>query len=43
MPLYGIDAIALMPREELLTYKAMLQREVDQQDIEEIGKHNIRF
>ncbi|MBO0783296.1 MAG: hypothetical protein J2P37_31160 [Ktedonobacteraceae bacterium] len=34
--LYGVE-IAVMPREELLAYKAMLQREVDRQDLAEIG------
>jgi len=37
MTLYGIET-AVMPKDELLRYKAMLDREVDHQDIEEIGK-----
>jgi hypothetical protein len=36
MTLYGTQ-VCLMPRDELLAYKAMLQREVDYQDIEEIS------
>jgi hypothetical protein len=33
--LYGIE-IAIMPKDELLAYKAMLKREVDRLDIEQI-------
>lgn len=36
MMLYGIET-AVMPKDELLRYKAMLDREVDHQDIEEIS------
>ncbi len=36
--LYGCE-VAVMPRDELLRYKAMLDREVDHLDIEEIEKH----
>ena len=36
MTLYGIEA-AVMPKDELLRYKAMLDRDVDHQDIEEIA------
>lgn len=33
--LYGVE-VAIMPKDELLAYKAMLDREVDHQDIEQI-------
>lgn len=33
--LYGVEA-AIMPKDELIAYKAMLEREVDHQDIQEI-------
>ena len=35
MNLYGVE-IAVMPKDELLTYKAMLAREVDQLDIAQL-------
>jgi len=34
--LYGVN-IAIMPKDELLAYKSMLDREVDHQDIEQIA------
>lgn len=40
MTLYGTQ-VCLMPRDELLAYKAMLQREVDYQDIKEISGESI--
>ena len=35
MQLYGVE-VAIMPKDELLAYKAMLVREVDQLDIAQI-------
>jgi hypothetical protein len=35
IPLYGIE-VAVMPKDELLAYKAMLAREVDRLDIEQL-------
>ena len=40
MTLYGTQ-VCLMPRDELLAYKAMLQREVDYQDIKEISGESV--
>lgn len=37
LDLYGMN-VAIMPKDELLTYKAMLNREVDRLDIAQIGK-----
>jgi hypothetical protein len=34
--LYGVE-VAIMPKDELLTYKAMLKRDVDHLDIEQIA------
>jgi hypothetical protein len=39
MQFYGVE-VALMPKNELLTYKAMLDREVDHLDIEQIVSRN---
>lgn len=38
MMLYGVE-VAVMPKDELIRYKAMLDREVDHQDLREIGVH----
>lgn len=37
MTLYGAEA-AIMPKDELIAYKAMLEREVDYQDMREIAE-----
>jgi hypothetical protein len=36
LSLYGVK-VAIMPKDELLAYKAMLDREVDQLDIEQMS------
>lgn len=35
--LYGVE-VHIMPKDELINYKAMLEREVDYQDLQEIAK-----
>jgi hypothetical protein len=37
---YGVEA-AIMPKDELLAYKAMLEREVDYQDMREIEEASL--